>query len=597
MPDALARFVRSLHWRPRSLRATGGLLALAILVLAGARTVSAWSHLRQAREIAVTDVSSALAACSELGAAYADAGLLLPVLRVGAVLPDARARAWAQVPALAQAANHGCQSLSTGASLLPSLGAADSTQGAGAALLAVLEAQTGDVDHAAAQASAALDDLAGVNSGELNGEPALAALGPRLERLRAAEPQLRSIVAMAPRLSSLTARLLGGDRPRTYLVMGQNNDEARATGGFMGTLGVLTVADGQVVADDVRSSYLWDNPQVPKPRAPAPLEYYMNFGGWYLRDANWWLDFRTSATQLLQMWDREQGTADAIDGVIALDQPALKLLLDAVDGVDVPDLGGHLTSSTVVPALDERRRSPDALRSYADYQERKSDAVSGIQAALLKRVAAARGSSLVRVGQALENAARNKHILIWFRDAELETVAAEQGWDGRVEQGTGDFLGVVDTSMSYGKVMPYIDKRVDSARGGDGARRVDVTYTNNFSVQPDAIWDPLIDGTWWDWRTTTFQRQQGAWLGYIRILAPPGSSLISADGWDDSPTTATEGTVTVFGAPVLVRPGQTRLVRLVYADPVPIDAPLLVYRQPGFEPLSLADIRPDDVPG
>jgi hypothetical protein len=39
------------------------------------------------------------------------------------------------------------------------------------------------------------------------------------------------------------------------------------------------------------------------------------------------------------------------------------------------------------------------------------------------------------------------------------------------------------------------------------------------------------------------------------------------------------------------------LVRLVYADPVPIDAPLLVYRQPGFEPLSLADIRPDDVPG
>ncbi len=35
--------------------------------------------------------------------------------------------------------------------------------------------------------------------------------------------------------------LLGFDRPRTYLVLGQNEQEIRPTGGFLGTMGVIVI--------------------------------------------------------------------------------------------------------------------------------------------------------------------------------------------------------------------------------------------------------------------------------------------------------------------------------------------------------------------
>jgi hypothetical protein len=150
-----------------------------------------------------------------------------------------------------------------------------------------------------------------------------------------------------------------------------------------------------------------------------------------------------------------------------------------------------------------------------------------------------------------------------------------------VDPGPGDFLGVVDTMVSYGKLMPYIERKVGYGRRPDGAAQLEVTYTNRFRPVPGAPWDPLIDGTWWDWRAGVFRKEQGAWLGYVRVLAPAGSRLLDAGDWDDAPTLIAEGHVAVFGAPLLVRPGETRTARLTYANPTPVDAPLRVYRQPG----------------
>src|SRR5699024_5779995 len=152
-------------------------------------------------------------------------------------------------------------------------------------------------------------------------------------------PEARTAALLAPRAADLAGALLGGDRPRTYLLVGQNDDEPRATGGFIGTLGLLTLADGRITASDVRSSYLWDRPGLAPLPAPEPLQRYMNAGGWYLRDANWWLDFRRTAAQLLLLWEREHGNAEQVDGVIAIDSSALELLLRAVGTVDVPELG------------------------------------------------------------------------------------------------------------------------------------------------------------------------------------------------------------------------------------------------------------------
>ncbi len=557
------------------------LVLLVELTLAGyQRYVAATQHLRQAQQaFARSDLGSLRIGCSEVRASVDAARPLLLPLRAGSIVPIARVRAWAELPELAAAGDLACKALDDVAAALLQTTPAD--QVAASDLLAAITSRPDAFANASTGLSIALDHLERVQPDTLRAESRLAPLADLLDRTRTYQSQLRAAVTTFPTLPDVASTLLGGDGPRTYLLVGQNDDEARATGGFIGTLGRLTVDHGRVVASEVRSSYDWDNHSVPRLMPPLPLQKYMNFGAWYLRDANWWIDFRQTSQQLLTIWQQHQGGADDIDGVIAIDGAALAGLLDAVGGVDVPDLGGHVDASNVQQRLDQRRRSDEALRSAADYQRVKTEILGALHHALLTRVADARGTQLLRVVLALERAARDKHLLVWFRDTRLEDVAAAQGWDGGLRPGSDDFLGIVATSMSYGKVMPYIVRERQYTRQADGSALLTLTYRNHYRPTYGAPWDPLLGGTWWDWRVGYLRDEQGVWLGYIRVLAPPGSALLGADGWDDQPTTSREGNVIIFGAPILVEPGRARTVTLTYSNPSSVDAPLRVFHQPG----------------
>src|SRR5205814_2502742 len=128
-------------------------------------------------------------------------------------------------------------------------------------------------------------------------------------------PTVRRIYALVPAAQFA----LGLDRPRTYLLLGENDRELRATGGFIGTAGTLTIDRGQVSSFDYGSSYSFDD-QVAAPPPPRPLQRYLGISRWYLRDSNWWPDFPSSAEQALEAW-RRAGRPDP-DSVLAFDTVA-----------------------------------------------------------------------------------------------------------------------------------------------------------------------------------------------------------------------------------------------------------------------------------
>ena len=557
------------------------LVVIIELSLAGyQRYVAATDHVRQAQQLfARADLASYEAGCGEIQSAVDSARPLLIALPAASVIPVPRVQAWAELPEIAALGDQACAALDDVLGSLRQTASGDPlTPGA---LLANMHARPEAYAAAGTALSDALDHLDRVQPDTLRAEPRLAPLAELLDPLRPHATQLRAAATTLGTLPRLAGQLLGADRTRTYLLVGQNDDEARATGGFVGTLGRFSVTDGRITNSDVRSSYDWDNPLAPRLLPPEPLEKYMDFGAWYLRDANWWINFPSTAQQLLAMWDQHQGGADQIDGVIAIDEQGLAELLDAVGGVDAPDLGGHVDGSNVQQRLDERRRSPEALESAAEYQRVKTQVLSGLHHALVNKIIDSHNMQILRVVVAVGRAAQATHLLVWFRDSALEDVAATQGWDGALQPGNGDFLGVVATSMSYGKVMPYIVRERQYTREADGSSFLTLTYSNHYHPTVGAPWDPLLGGTWWDWNAGYLRNEQGAWLGYIRVVAPPGSVLADADGWDDTPTTTREGETVVFGGPILLEPGQTRTLKLRYSNPSPVDAPLRIFHQPG----------------
>jgi hypothetical protein len=136
-------------------------------------------------------------------------------------------------------------------------------------------------------------------------------------------------------------RVLGAtdEGPKTYLLLVQNEDELRPTGGFITAAGTLLLQDGKISNLEFSNSGNADDWTKPYPTAPWQLREYMNSPVLIFRDANWFVDYRTAARYVEHLYSYSSN--HSVDGVIAFDQQTLVEILRItgpiqVEGVDYP---------------------------------------------------------------------------------------------------------------------------------------------------------------------------------------------------------------------------------------------------------------------
>ena len=91
-------------------------------------------------------------------------------------------------------------------------------------------------------------DAAVANVESLDGDHLIRPLGRARTDLSRRLPEMKTRAVDAEEALSSLITFAGGDGPRRYLVLSQNPDEVRPTGGFIGTYGVLRAEDGQPLA-------------------------------------------------------------------------------------------------------------------------------------------------------------------------------------------------------------------------------------------------------------------------------------------------------------------------------------------------------------
>ncbi|PKN82783.1 MAG: hypothetical protein CVU47_01755 [Chloroflexi bacterium HGW-Chloroflexi-9] len=139
--------------------------------------------------------------------------------------------------------------------------------------------------------------------------------------------------------------LLGYDQPRTLLLLGQNDHEVRPTGGFIGTVGLLTLDQGRVTSRRFGSSYDFDAPTRDGLRTPPlDLSSSLGIGEWHIRDANWSPDFRVSGETARRFLAEDLGVE--ADSVVAVDSHFVALLLGALGPVEVDGYDEPLTQDS-----------------------------------------------------------------------------------------------------------------------------------------------------------------------------------------------------------------------------------------------------------
>lgn len=317
--------------------------------------------------------------------------------------------------------------------------------------------------------------------------------------------------------------LLGADSPRTYLLLAQNENELRATGGFISSVALLRVTDGKIEDLDFRDSYAVDDLSKPHPSPPQALETYMLSQLWLFRDANWYPDFSATAQVARELYELDQGVS--VDGVVAADMVAMESLVEVLGPIQLEGYDQEVSGANVIDLMREYWASPSGEGQTGDWWSHRKDFMGDLLDAMMTRLQTDTGSlDLAGLLSVVRRGLEEKHVLIHVTDPVVSQMLADNGWDGAVQGGVGDFLMVVDTNMGFNKVNPNVENAVEYVvvlddDGGPSAR-LSVTYHNTSgSDAEDCVQEAVYPPTY-------EEMMEGCYWDYLRVYVPEEAQLV-----------------------------------------------------------------------
>lgn len=338
-------------------------------------------------------------------------------------------------------------------------------------------------------------------------------------------PMAEDGLRLLPQLPSL----LGHDGPRRYLILAQNEDEMRATGGFITGAGVITVQNGQIINLDFRDANNVDNwREKPYAFPPQPFYDFMRLELFGFRDANFWPEFPVSAQKAMDLYVYGQDV-EPFDGAIAIDQEFLRLLVDATGPVPIPGTDQSISANNVLQTLRQARDIQEGQDIQEWVRDRKAF-LGGFAAAIQAKIETDFGAiDPVKLASNLIGAADERHLSIYMRDPQLAQTLAKNGWDGSLPQAPpGDFLMAVDTNMGYNKANVYIERDLAYSviLGPQPEGLLSVTYQHTGPQKSDPCYQG-VDEEFEEAAEYLAIADQCYW-NYLRVYAPAGSSLLDS---------------------------------------------------------------------
>jgi len=411
--------------------------------------------------------------------------------------------------------------------------------------------------------------------------------------------KLRDLITLGQLATDLglVAPQLAGEMPRRVLVVFQNDDELRPTGGFISSVAELTLQDGEVTEMRFMDSYAVEAHQAVHPPAPPPLARWMDAGILLFRDANWSPDYCESAEVMAALYALDMGRE--VDAVVAVNASLAAELLKALGPVSLPDYDVVVTSENVREVAAtfwaEPLDAPDIGtqgEAWSEWLAHRKDIGGALVEALLARLSHVDPQQLIALAMTLQDAVERKDLLVWSPDdVRLQQDLRHAGLEGGLREAGGDYLMVVEANVGWNKVNRQVARQVAYTVDLSARPRAELTIAyENRSAPVDACEHKTRYGETYEAMT------EGCYWNYVRILVPKGAELQAAEGLASEVTVGRVAGKTVFGGLVLVPAGETVTVRWAYHlpdDVAQLDADagfeydLVAQRQPGMRDVSL----------
>jgi hypothetical protein len=384
------------------------------------------------------------------------------------------------------------------------------------------------------------------------------------DKLKKSEKELDKAIQAVKRSSQLAEiiPLLAGYPQRSdFLLMLQNNDELRPSGGFLGTYGIAQTENGKFKKLETHDIYHMDMPVKDKIEIepPLPIKEYLN-SEWFMRDSNWSPDWPTSAqkiewfyhleNELLPPENQINDFSGEFEGVIGI-TPVFVTDLLAITGPIVIE-GTEYNKDNFTKLLQYR-----VERGYVQLGEpswERKEVIGKILEELKIRLFNLPLDEWREVAGVLQRNVERKNVLTYFKSDSAQEAAGELGMTGKINKGSNDYLMVVDANLGSLKTDAVMKKKVDyklQYKDGELVADLDINYSHTGEI---------------DWRTTDYKT-------YTRVYVPKGSELLSSGksdniaGQEGSVRSGTEHEKTVFGEYFVIPAGENGRFSLKYKLP------------------------------
>jgi hypothetical protein len=379
----------------------------------------------------------------------------------------------------------------------------------------------------------------------------------------------RGLPLLQTGLSVLTVApdLMGVREPRTYLVLALNEDELRPGGGFITGVGEVRLEAGQLVTMTFGDSYTADDYGQPYPAAPEPIHRYMGIDLWVFRDSNWSPDFPTSARRAISLYRPDHDVS--VDGVIALDQRAVRGIVGAIGPLTLEGVEEPVTGETIIPYI-RRAWAPEGGDGGGGWWKQRKSFMGAIAEVAWQRVQGGQVDWGALV-QTLLRLVEQKHLFVYLEHPDAAAALAQLEWDSALRPSPGDYVMVLDANVGYNKantrVREEITYQVDLRQSLPQATLTLVyTHTGGVDVPCDhtpqygTTYRDMMDRCYWGY-VQVYVPQGSRFLEATRI-AVPGEALVTGEGTSGEVTVgqAEEGPWTTLGVMGLLAPStsQTR---------------------------------------
>jgi hypothetical protein len=406
--------------------------------------------------------------------------------------------------------------------------------------------------------------------------------------------QLTSLAGTVDDISRFTAAgptMLGLHGERRYFVGIQNNAEARATGGLIAAWAVVTANHGTVRVVDHGNDTLLQTFQSPTPVVKLAAEYRAEYGNY--RPAQSWItsnlspNFPDAGNIWAHMWEAQTG--QHVDGVFGVDPVGLADLLGSVGTVTLPGYQGVFDGANLATYIESTQ--------YADYpgvrNPLRKSFLSEVATAVIKKLLSGDGNPQT-ITSALGHTAGEGHLELWSLRPDEQRSISGTPLAGELSTTSAPFASVSVNNAYASKLDYYLDRKLTYQAGGCSASQRSSTIT--VELTNDAPRHGLPALVRYKQVATdpvgTVQRIPNN-KEYVFIHATAGASLLRAtlDGRVVPVGANVEKGHPVFMVPVLLRPGQPRLITLSLSEPTsPGEATTRI------QPLARAQVTAFDVP-